>query len=80
MGQQMTDLPEEEERRAEYRRMAALARCRAINSKIPELKDVYNSMASVWDAMADELQPPPRTRPQDWLAMTQKLQAHPTDH
>ena len=76
MGPLLTHLPEEE-RRAEYRRMAALARCRAINSKIPELKDVYNSMASVWDTMADELQPPPKTCAKDWLAETQKLHAHP---
>jgi hypothetical protein len=74
MGQQLTP---EEKRCAEYRRMAALARCRAINSKIPELKDVYISMASVWDTMADELQATPRKRPQDWLAITQKLNVHP---
>ncbi len=71
MGQQLTD----EERLATYRRMALLARCRAMNSKSQELKDVYNSTASVWDTMAQELQ---ATRsPKDWLAATQKLHAHP---
>ena len=63
MGQPLTGVPDT--RRAEYRRMATLARCRAINSKISEFRDVYISMASMWDAMADELQPPPRTRPKD---------------
>jgi hypothetical protein len=78
MGQPLTEVPEA--RRAEYRRMAALARCRAINSKIPEFRDVYNSMASVWDTMANELQPPPRTRPKDPLAITQKLAAQWITH
>jgi hypothetical protein len=76
MGQQLTDLLVQEQR-AEYRRMATLARCRAINSKIPELKDVYNSMASIWDTMAEELQVTPTKRPRDWLAITQRLTVHP---
>ena len=65
MGQPLTNVPEA--RRVEYRRLAALARCRAIHSKIPEFRDVYISMASVWDSMADELQPPRgRDRRTDW--------------
>ena len=72
MGQQLTDA----EIRAEYRRKAVLARCRAIDSKIPELQDAYNSMASVWDSLADELQAGSK-RLEHWLADTHKLQAHP---
>ena len=72
MGQQPADLSEEE-RLAEYRRKALLARCRALNCKYPELRDSYNALATLWDTLANGLQPPPRSRPKDWLAATQKL-------
>jgi hypothetical protein len=57
IGRRIQQAPDSsEEQVAQYRRMARLARCRAINSRIQEFKDAYNSMALMWEIMADELQ------------------------
>ena len=75
MGQAVTDLPEK--RIAKYRHMAADARESATKAKTREVKDAYNSIASVWEALAVELQAKPRKRPKDLLASTQKLPGLP---
>lgn len=62
---------------AMYRHRARVARCRAINCKIPELRESYNALASLWETLALELQKPPKWQPKDWLATTQKLHVRP---
>jgi hypothetical protein len=70
----------DEELLAKYRHRARLARCRAINSKIPELQNSFNALARLWETMADDLQPSPRSSPKDWLATTQKLDVRSSSH
>lgn len=76
MGQQESP----KERLAKYRRMARRIRELAANSNTEELRASYDSIARLWDVLADELHPRPRKHLEDWLRATQKLHVRPPSY
>jgi len=60
MGPYLTNSPVE--RLARYIEMAALARRSAASSKTKEARDIYLSIAQMWDTLAAEIENAPELR------------------